>query len=95
MYQLFFHLKIGQSRLSLLKFEDLQILSQPSFKIKLCQIFTQFLYYDVQQYSFDHKHLSLKEQYIEFNINVPLRQQYIKNLMLKIYDVKLLICTIL
>ena len=41
------------------------------------------------------EHLSLKIQYVEFNINVPLRQQYIKNQMSKIYEDKLLICTLL
>ena len=41
------------------------------------------------------KHLSLKIQYVEFNINVPLRQQYIENLRSKNYDVELLICTLL
>ena len=41
------------------------------------------------------EHLSLKIQYVEFNINVPLRQQYIKNRRSKINDVKLLICTLL
>ena len=40
------------------------------------------------------EHLSLKIQYVKFDINVPLRQQYIENLMSKIYDVKLLICTL-
>ena len=39
------------------------------------------------------EHLSLKIQYVEFDINVPLRQQYIKNLMSKIYDIELLIYT--
>ena len=43
----------------------------------------------------DHRHLSLKVQYVEFDINVPLRQQYIENLMSKIYDVELLICRLL
>ena len=43
----------------------------------------------------DHRHLSLKVLYVEFDINVPLRQQYIENLMSKIYDVELLICRLL
>ena len=41
------------------------------------------------------EHLSLKIQYVEFNINVPLRQQYTENLMVKIYGIELLICTLL
>ena len=41
------------------------------------------------------EHLSLKIQYVEFDINVPLRQQYIENLMSKIYDIELLIWMLL
>ena len=41
------------------------------------------------------KHLSLKIQYVEFNINVPLHQQYLENLMSQIYDIELLNCTLL
>ena len=81
-------LDLKQERFALWNIKMHFLIKSPNAKTaKLCQHLLLFYY--------GPEHLSLKIQYVEFNINAPLHQQYIKNLMAKIYDIELLICTLL
>ena len=79
---------LKQERFALWNIKMHFLIKSPNAKTaELCQHL--LLFYDGTE------HLSLKIQYVEFDINAPLHQQYIKNLMSKIYDIELLICMLL